>query len=36
MDKKWLGNVKVNILSSKEAITYIKEKLAKKIASDIF
>lgn len=36
MDKKWLGNVKVNILSSKEAITYIKEKLAKKMASDIF
>lgn len=36
MDKKWLGNLKVDVLGSKEAITYIKEKLEKKIASDIF
>ena len=36
MDKKWLGNINVNVLSSKEAITYIKEKLNKKILSDIF
>lgn len=36
MDKKWLGNIKVNILSSKEAIIDIKEKLEKKIVSDIF
>ncbi|HEO8420596.1 TPA: WecB/TagA/CpsF family glycosyltransferase [Yersinia enterocolitica] len=36
MDKKWLGNIKVNVLSSKEAITDIKEKLEKKMISDIF
>ncbi|WP_312097387.1 WecB/TagA/CpsF family glycosyltransferase [Niallia sp.] len=36
MDKKWLGNIKVNILSSKEAVTYIKEKLDKRILSDVF
>lgn len=36
MDKKRLGNIKVNVLSSKEAITDIKEKLEKKIMSDIY
>jgi N-acetylglucosaminyldiphosphoundecaprenol N-acetyl-beta-D-mannosaminyltransferase len=36
MDKKWLGNIKVNVLSSKEAITDIKEKLEKKIISNIY
>ncbi|WP_400243467.1 WecB/TagA/CpsF family glycosyltransferase [Niallia sp. JL1B1071] len=36
MDKKWLGNIKVNVLSSKEAITHIKEKLEKRVLSDIF
>lgn len=36
MDKKWLGNIKVNVLNSKEAITNIKEKLEKKVESDIF
>ncbi|MEK4653563.1 WecB/TagA/CpsF family glycosyltransferase [Bacillus circulans] len=36
MDKKWLGNLKVNVISSKEAIKYIKEKLDKRIATDVF
>lgn len=36
MDKKWLGNLKVNVISSKEAITYIKEKLDKRKATDVF
>lgn len=36
MDKKWLGNIKVNVLSSVEAITYIKDKLDKRILSNIF